>query len=75
VIFGGYDGGPRDDTWEWNGSAGTWTAVSGGIRPPARAAHALAFDALRGRVVLFGGYAEPFAGTVALQDTWELAGP
>lgn len=41
------------DTWEWDGA--TWTRIMGGIVPPQRANHALAYDAARARVLLFGG--------------------
>jgi hypothetical protein len=39
--------------------------------PSPRAAHAMAFDSNRGRVVLFGG--NPYAGSI-LGDTWEWDG-
>ncbi len=65
VLFGGIDGdrckGPKflcGDTWEWDGSG--WSR-----RPPAdpegdgdpvpRYHHSMAFDSVRGRIVLFGG--------------------
>src|SRR5207245_2077243 len=50
--------------WTWNGS--TWTKQSPVTRPPARTAHAMAYDAARGQVVIFGG-----AGPSGfLNDTW-----
>lgn len=66
VLFGGTtdDGDTAlDDTWLWDGS--TWRAVEAAPRPPARCRHALAFDADRGKIVLYGGY---------LRDTWEWDG-
>jgi len=70
VLFGGYD--PLNpayfgDTWEWDGS--NWKQRIQTDNPPARAGHALAYDAVRQHVVLFGGGA--FA---ALNDTWEWDG-
>jgi hypothetical protein len=62
------------DTWEWDGS--TWThAASGG--PPARIWHALAYDAVRRRVVLAAGrFISPVdpPGFYDLADTWEWDG-
>lgn len=40
------------DTWEWDGDFWVQVAQFG---PPPMAAHAMAYDAKRGRVVLFGG--------------------
>jgi hypothetical protein len=57
------------DTWEWNGSA--WNQRITAIAPPARYDHALAYDAGRARIVLFGG--TPGA-TLRLSDTWEWDG-
>lgn len=71
VVFGGFDGFSVlfDDTWEWNGAAGTWTKIAPALKPSKREQHAMAFDSKRGTVVLFGG----FDGVVK-QDTWEWDG-
>ncbi|MBI5546736.1 MAG: hypothetical protein HY901_22870, partial [Deltaproteobacteria bacterium] len=70
VIFGGESGdedmggsSTYNDTWELDGVAGSpWLAMSQIDEiPPARSGHALAYDAARKQVVLFGG-----AGT----NTW-----
>lgn len=53
ALFGGYDSIYRADTWEWDGI--NWTEVSTATSPDSRAFGAAAFDAVRGRVVLFGG--------------------
>ncbi|MCK5688038.1 hypothetical protein KAI87_02150 [Myxococcota bacterium] len=54
VLFGGYDGGYRQDTWEWNGES--WTNVTPtATKPSARFGHAMTYDSTRGVVVLFGG--------------------
>src|SRR5688572_19775570 len=67
VLFGGISGsaGPLlAETWEWDGA--TWSQRSPATSPAARFAHAVAFDAARGRTVLFGG--KNAAGL--LSDTW-----
>ena len=72
VLFGGqvyYDGGPKlGDTWEWNGVTWTLRASSG---PAVRAGHAMAYDSVRARTVLFGGMT---ANVILLNDTWEWDG-
>jgi hypothetical protein len=55
------------DTWEWDGTNWVQAASSG---PPARSNHPLAYDAARGRTVLFGGR----NGAAPLGDTWEWSG-
>ncbi|MBM4319275.1 MAG: hypothetical protein FJ125_04770 [Deltaproteobacteria bacterium] len=57
------------DLWSWDG--GRWLALQprGVEQPPARRWHALAFDPVRGRALLFGGAAQ-----AALGDTWEWDG-
>ncbi|MGE3172335.1 MAG: hypothetical protein AB7O97_06885 [Planctomycetota bacterium] len=42
-----------DDTWEWNGS--TWRQATPRNTPRGRFGHAMAYDLLRGRTVLWGG--------------------
>lgn len=64
VLFGGQSGTLKDDTWEYAGS--TWQQRPG-IRPPARLAHAMAYDPVRNVIIMFGG----FDGTSSLGDTWE----
>src|SRR5262249_5957183 len=49
------------DTWEWDGI--DWTQRAPASSPPARSGHVLAFDASRGRTVLFG--------SSSFGDTWE----
>jgi hypothetical protein len=52
-----------NDTWVWDGT--NWVQEVTRPRPPRRAAdHAMAYDAARGQVVLFGG------GGSQLNDTW-----
>lgn len=57
VLFGGWDtfgGFPTyfDDTWAWDGTGWTLSAITG---PSRRYDHAMAYDTTRDEVVLFGG--------------------
>jgi hypothetical protein len=85
VVFGGAIQGDNvvtGDTWEWNSAAGpdgTWIQTSGPASPSPRRDLRLAFDAARGRVVLFGGasmtcVSQP-SGTICsdteYNDMWE----
>lgn len=56
------------DTWEWDGRAWRQVATTG---PSSRYGHALAYDSVRGRVVLFGGLTSTGPRD---QDTWEWNG-
>lgn len=59
-----------DDTWEWDGVAGAWDfRVNGGMASRGWAGYA--FDPIRARTVVFGGYDATFA---KLGDTWEWDG-
>ncbi len=72
LLFGGVSASGTnklDDTWEWDGL--DWSQASQSVSPEARDFHALAYDALRGRVVLFGGRD---ASGLDLVDTWEWDG-
>ena len=70
VLFGGnlLPGGLMSDTWAYNGT--TWTQRNSANVPPARQQHAMSYDSVRQRVVLFGGQSAgmPFG------DTWEWDG-
>lgn len=75
ILFGGRSAvDPRaqlGDTWEWDSATSTWTEiVAPGIKPRARFGHAVAYDAARKRVVLFGGYAD----SDPMTDTWTWDG-
>jgi M6 family metalloprotease-like protein len=71
VLFGGMAGTPAaysNQTWIWNGS--NWQQMHPAVSPPARVGHAMAYDAVAQKVVLFGGY-----GTYAeSNDTWTWDG-
>jgi hypothetical protein len=69
VLFGGLQTGTSsqlDDTWEWDGVA--WANVSSTPSPAGGNSRAMAFDSRRGRMVLFGGYAN---NSPYFTDTWE----
>jgi len=73
VLFGGYrrEGAlvvGLSDTWEWDGTR--WTPQAPASSPPRRGDAGMTYDSARGRVVLYGGYAE---GTT-YGDTWEWDG-
>src|ERR1051326_5430903 len=68
VLFGGYTNigfGLFNDTWVWDGAS--WTQKSPANSPTPRAAYAMAYDAARGQVVLFGGQD---ALNHFVNDTW-----
>jgi len=71
VLFGGQDWllGELADTWSWDGEDWIRREPAGRI-PPARRAHAMAYDEANDRVVLFGGH----ASGAKLSDTWSWDG-
>lgn len=74
VLFGGLNllaVNSYADTWEWDGIR--WRQVAPGSGPGARQYHAMAHDAARQRIVLFGGVriASPL---VFPPETWEWDG-
>jgi hypothetical protein len=78
VLFGGIpvklttvsDDETLGDTWEWNGTE--WTQVAD-IGPGPRVGHALTYDTVRQRAVLFGGY-DPGRDNKFFNDTWAWDG-
>ncbi len=77
VVHGGLgllpDGtfGRFDDTWEWNGTTWTQQLATG---PGTLSSSAMAFDALRGVVVLFGGIKNSAGSLTPSGETWEWNG-
>jgi hypothetical protein len=58
-----------DDTWILRGN--TWVRASPTTQPTSRGAHAMAYDAARGEVVMFGGvHSTGLPPVVDLDDTW-----
>ena len=81
VLFGGYGVNPEGggsvalaDTWIWNGTA--WRRIDAPAAPSPRAYAAMAYDRVRGKVVLFGGRGINDAGVPFsyLGDTWTWDG-
>ncbi len=75
VLFGGTATMGQDqlgDTWEFDGL--DWIPVTLTSSPPARFGYAMAYDAARQCVVLFGGAAASGGSTAFLSDTWEYSG-
>jgi len=68
VLFGGENSTTthicNNETWEWDGI--NWTLKSSVNKPTARAVHAMAYDTLRQKTILFGGDSN--------NDTWEWDG-
>src|SRR5262245_53368521 len=72
LMFGGFTRGPDgeglNDTWQWDGD--NWQQLFPDTSPSPRHFHAMAYDSIRGRTVLFGG----FSGMMYNNDTWEWDG-
>ncbi|HEX7599486.1 MAG TPA: kelch repeat-containing protein, partial [Polyangia bacterium] len=76
VLFGGMEktqdglnGIPKQDTWEWDPAASTWTnRTTSGYKPSQRYGHAMAYDSLGGTTLLVGG---SDMNGLALFDLWE----
>jgi hypothetical protein len=65
LVSGGMDmTGELTDLWAWDGTA--WTALRNSLPPSRRWDHAMAYDAARDQVVLFGGS----TSGATLGDTW-----
>jgi formylglycine-generating enzyme required for sulfatase activity len=76
VLFGGEAAtGLQNDVWDWDGAAWTQVVVPpvGGqpFGPDARSQHAMGYDAVAERVVVFGGSK---AGGTAANDVWAFDG-
>lgn len=70
VLFGGQGvGGALSDTWEFDPAVSMWMQVSTANAPPARRDAAMAWDANRQELVLFGGI-----DGAPLGDTWTYDG-
>ena len=59
-----------NDTWQWDGAAGTWTRMEPTRRPPARQNGMMAWDPVANEIVVYGGYAHGFYFT----DLWRWDG-
>jgi len=65
ICFGGFAGTEQRSTWTWDGNR--WRELAARHQPTGRSGHAMAWDATRGRLVLFGGFDSGFCN-----DTWEF---
>jgi hypothetical protein len=72
ILFGGRDGAgqPLGDTWLWNSGAGWINVTATAQGPSARYGHAMAYDPVRGVVILVGGR----TSSTSLNDVWEWDG-
>jgi hypothetical protein len=72
VMFGGASA-PGNATWEWDGQTGRWELRQqmGGTRPSPRWGHAMAYDALRFRTIMYGGIDDTGGSN---SEVWEWDG-
>ena len=71
IDIAGASGVPKQDIWEWNPTAGTWSdRTVPGSKPSQRYAHAMAFDGSRNKVVVFGG-SDISTNGGSLNDLWD----
>ncbi len=69
LMFGGIDQSLHNETWSFDGALASWSQLlPGGRTPTPRALSALAYDAGRDRIWMFGGY----SGNGALSGLWTL---
>jgi len=74
LMFGGLDSGTSVVGWTWSFVHNNWTDLTSavGAAPSARWGEGLAYDALDGYVVLFGGCFNIYCSSVS-NDTWIYA--
>ncbi len=80
MLFGGEDSSGRDDdTWIYDMTSDTWTEMNSVTVPLARFHHAMAYDSVNNKIVLFGGYDGSYNNETwiydAALDTWTLMNP
>lgn len=69
ILHGGLgSGGPRGETFAWNGT--TWTQLTLATGVPARVFHDMTYSPTLGRIVLFGGSSGGSASATFYGDTW-----
>lgn len=71
VLFGRGGDTVLDDHWEWDGRR--WSRFEG-LRPPGRTAASCAFDPVRNRTLLFGGWRFESGERIRLDDLWGFDG-
>jgi len=71
VLFGGISGTtfiPSNQTWVWDGN--NWKQMHPKVSPPALYGHAMAYDSIAKKIILFGGYGE----YAEANETWTWDG-
>jgi len=70
-IYGGFAGaaGPQADIYAYTPGTG-WTAPTATNIPPARERHALAYDPMNDRLVVFGGYSGTFPNFITHDELY-----
>ncbi len=72
LLFGGCnDSILFNDTWIWNGNFAEWNKITSENMPSARCNHAMTYDCVSKKVLLFGGKT---LSDVPLNDMWEWDG-
>ncbi len=70
LLYGGCSSGsgpcPQADLWSFDLTSNRWTERTPRLSPPGREHYGLAFDAVRARLIIFGG-----SGSSLYNDTWE----
>ncbi len=71
LVFGGYDGSPRNETWAYSlAPEGGWSQLAvSGVPPSPRYLHSAIHDPVRDRLIVFGGYQD----YGYLNDVWALS--
>jgi hypothetical protein len=65
--------GDANDSWEWDGAAGTWTETTPtSVKPLPRDTHLMVFDEQKGTTLVYGGNV-PADTTYGPQEIWEYA--
>jgi hypothetical protein len=76
ILFGGYNIPTKTrlgDTWEWDGT--NWTQIMPWTIPGDRSNHAMAYDPLRQRTVMYGGASDWYPyGMSVITIVWEWDG-
>lgn len=71
LLYGGCSSGsgpcPQADLWSFDLTSHRWTERTPRLSPPGREHYGLAFDAVRSRLIVFGG-----SGSSLYNDTWEF---
>lgn len=74
ILFGGYrqniGGPPVNDTWAWDGT--TWGHLVPAVMPTGRVDHTMAYDSVRKKVILAGGYDSSAETWLFDGTTWEF---